>query len=57
MDKTEDRMIKILQRKFGYNDEEAAIFKSNPQNLELISRSKEFKKTKFILAYFQQYDF
>lgn len=46
---TEDRLKKILQRKFGHNDEELQIFLSDPGNMELVSRSKEFSKTKFIL--------
>ncbi|MBM9604602.1 hypothetical protein [Desulfopila inferna] len=49
MEKAEERLLKIMQRKFGYSDEELDVFKSNPRNLDLIKRSKEFNKTQFIL--------
>lgn len=49
MENVEERVLKVIQRKFGYNDEELAVFKRNPRNLELINRSREFNKTKFIL--------
>ncbi|NNK94521.1 MAG: hypothetical protein HKP41_09250 [Desulfobacterales bacterium] len=49
MDKSEERMAKIIQRRFGYSDEELQTFLNDPRNMELVSRRKEFERTRFVL--------
>jgi uncharacterized repeat protein (TIGR04076 family) len=49
MERSEERLAKIIQRRFGYSDEELHRFLSNPRNMELVSRRQEFEKTKFVL--------
>jgi uncharacterized repeat protein (TIGR04076 family) len=49
MNNTDDRVFKIIQKRFGYNDNDMDNFKKDPRNIELINRSKEFNKTRFIL--------
>lgn len=44
-----ERLLKIIKKRFGYNDEDIDSFKNNPRNLELIKRNIEFINTKFIL--------
>ena len=45
----DERLFKIIQRRFGYNDTELESFKSNPRNLDLIARSKEFQNKHIVL--------
>ncbi|MBT8347667.1 MAG: hypothetical protein KJO28_15335, partial [Desulfofustis sp.] len=40
---------KIIQRRFGYSDEELQTFLNDPRNMELVSRRKEFERTRFVL--------
>lgn len=49
MGKSEERVARIIQRRFGYSDEELQTFLSDPRNLELVGRRQEFEKTKFVL--------
>ena len=49
MERSEDRLAKIIQRRFGYSDEELQIFLSNPRNMELVNRRQEFERTRFVL--------
>lgn len=49
MTDTDDRLFKIIKRRFRYNDEDIDSFKTNPRNIELIQRSKEFSDVNFIL--------
>lgn len=49
MENNDDRILKIIQKRFGYNVDEIAQFKSDPRNIELIKRYKEFNDTRFIL--------
>lgn len=49
MENREDRLLKILKKRFGYDDDEFDRFKENPRNLDLLRRSGEFSKTRFIL--------
>ena len=49
MTETEEQMLRIIQRKFGYGDNELEIFKNNPRNIDLINRRKELSKTTFVL--------
>ena len=43
------RLLKIIKKRFQYDDEEIEIFKNDPRNVELINRHKELADTKFIL--------
>lgn len=43
------RLLKIIKKRFGYNDEDIDSFKKNPRNIELIKRNREFSNTRFIL--------
>jgi uncharacterized repeat protein (TIGR04076 family) len=45
----DERLIKIIQRRFGYNDAEIETFKNNPRNAELINRAKEFQNKLIVL--------
>ena len=45
----DERLLKIIQRRFGYNDAEIETFKNNPRNTELISRAKEFQNKLIVL--------
>ena len=49
MERSEERLAKIIQRRFGYSDEELQIFLSNPRNMELVNRRQEFERTRFLL--------
>jgi uncharacterized repeat protein (TIGR04076 family) len=49
MNNTDDRVFKIIKKRLGYNDKDLDNFKKDPRNIELINRSKEFNKTRFIL--------
>jgi len=45
----DERLFKIIQRRFGYNDAEIETFKNNPRNTELINRAKEFQNKLIVL--------
>ncbi len=49
MGKSEERVAKIIQRRFGYSDEELQIFLNDPRNMELVGRRQELERTKFVL--------
>jgi uncharacterized repeat protein (TIGR04076 family) len=49
MGKSEERLARIIQRRFGYSDEELQTFLNDPRNMELVGRRQEFEKTKFVL--------
>ena len=45
----DDRLFKIIKKRFGYDNEDIESFKKDPRNLELLQRHKEFNNTKFVL--------
>jgi len=45
----EERILKIIQKRFGYNEAEIEDFKNNPRNLELIGRVKELQNKLIVL--------
>ena len=45
----DERMWKVVQRRFGYSDEEMRIFKENPRNAEVLVKGAELKDTVFVL--------
>jgi uncharacterized repeat protein (TIGR04076 family) len=47
----DERMSKIVQRRFGYTDEEMTIFKENPRNAEVLAKGTEIKDTTFVLEF------
>ncbi len=49
MDDNDDRIYKIIAKRFGYNQNEIDLFKENPRNRELIGRAKELNKNLFVL--------
>lgn len=49
MERNEERLAKIIQRRFGYSDEELKTFLSNPRNMELVNRRQELDRTRFVL--------
>ena len=49
MERSEERLAKIIKRRFGYSDDELQTFLSNPRNMELVSRRQEFERTNFVL--------
>ncbi len=49
MNETDERILKILQRRFGYNEKELNVFKSNPRNMEIIARGKELQNKMIVL--------
>lgn len=49
MDTNDDRLLKIIKKRFQYDDEDIERFRNDPRNIELISRNKEFSDTRFIL--------
>lgn len=49
MDEKEERLFKIIGKRFGYNQDELNLFKSNQRNRDLISRASEFDKKIFVL--------
>ena len=48
MSKIDERILKIIQKRFGYDDKEIEKFSNDPRNIELITRNKEFAE-KFIV--------
>jgi len=49
MVKVNEIVLRIMQKRLGYNKEEFALFKNNPRNTELITRYKEFSKKRIVL--------
>ncbi len=49
MKEIDTRLLKIIKKRFGYNDDDLEKFKSDPRNIELISRAKEFNAKLLIL--------
>lgn len=49
MDKADERILKIIKKRFAYNDDEIAAFKNNPRNIDLLTRSRDFQNTRFVL--------
>ncbi len=45
----DDRLLKIIKKRFGYTDDDLKLFKNDPRNLELLSRATEFNNILFIL--------
>jgi uncharacterized repeat protein (TIGR04076 family) len=50
MTKINERLLKIIQKRFGYNENELTDFQNNPRNIELINRSKEFNDKYIVLT-------
>jgi hypothetical protein len=48
MTKIDERLLKMIQKRFGYNDKEIEKFKTDPRNIEIISKNKEYSE-KFII--------
>jgi uncharacterized repeat protein (TIGR04076 family) len=44
-----ETVLQIIKKKLGYNKQELELFKSNPRNIELISRYKKFSKNYIVL--------
>ncbi len=44
----DQRVWKIMQKKLGYNDEEAELFRSNSRNERVISKAEELFNTRFV---------
>lgn len=49
MTKIDERLFKIVQKRFGYTDDDLETFKNDPRNLELLARMNEFKNKLFVL--------
>ncbi len=49
MSKVDEVVLHLIQKRLGYNNEEFALFKNNPRNIELIARYKEFSKKLIVL--------
>lgn len=49
MSDIDERLAKIIQKRFGYNDEEIKIFIDHPRNKDIVSRSKEFQNKMIVL--------
>ncbi len=49
MGETDERVYRILQKRFGYNDDELQAFKGDARNEELLNRRKEFSNVRFVL--------
>lgn len=45
----DERLFKVIKKRFKYNDSDIESFKADPRNIELITRNKELSATKFIL--------
>ena len=43
----DDRLWKVIQKKLGYNDDELEIFKNNPRNELVLSKSSELLSIRF----------
>ena len=49
MKKIDERLLKIIKRRFNYNDQDIVDFMKDPRNIELLNRSKEFQNKLIIL--------
>ncbi|THB76772.1 MAG: hypothetical protein D6B25_09005 [Desulfobulbaceae bacterium] len=49
MSELDERLYKIIGKRFGYSENDLALFKDNPRNSELIGRANELAKTQFVL--------
>lgn len=49
MAELDERLLKIIQKRFGYTDADMETFKNNPRNIELITRTKEFQNKLIVL--------
>lgn len=49
MNDIDERLAKIIQKRFGYNDDEIKIFIDDPRNKEIINRSKVFQNKLIVL--------
>ncbi len=49
MEKITNMILQVIQKRFGYNNEELETFKNNPRNIELIARNKDFSKKLIVL--------
>jgi uncharacterized repeat protein (TIGR04076 family) len=45
----DERVLKIIKTRFGYNEEEIELFSNNQRNAELLSKSKEFSEILIVL--------
>ena len=50
MNKINERILKIIQERFGYSDRELEQFGNEPRNAELINRNKEFNENYIVLT-------
>ena len=50
MDKPDERTLKIIQRRFGYSNDEIEKFGNDSRNVDLIARYKEFSKKYIVLT-------
>jgi uncharacterized repeat protein (TIGR04076 family) len=42
-------MLKIIQKRLGYSDEEIELFKANPRNEEVLSKGKTLLNMRFVI--------
>lgn len=49
MAKIDERLLQIIQRRFGYSNEEIEEFSKESRNIELITRNQEFAEKYIIL--------
>ena len=49
MEKIDERVLQIIKKRFGYNDEEIEKFGMDSRNIELITRNKEFAEKYIVL--------
>ena len=49
MNQIDERLLKIIKRRFNYNDQDITNFKENPRNIELLNRIKEFENKLIVL--------
>lgn len=49
MSNSDERLFKIIKKRFGYDDDDIQSFKSNPRNIDLIHKHKDLSNILFIL--------
>ena len=49
MKNIDERLLKIIKKRFNYNDQDIVDFKKDPRNIELLNRSKEFQNKLIVL--------
>lgn len=49
MEKIDDRIMKVIQKRLGYDDSEIELFNNNPRNAEIISKARELKDKLIVL--------